>query len=268
MLDIMTQSKNAIEAYEQALKISNTNITNMTTPGYKKMDVSFQSIFEKVLSQGTAADGNSGGTNPRQLGQGMAVSSFGIDFSNGDTTTSQKLDMAILGAGLFVVSANGGNSYLYTRAGNFSIVNGSLVTSSGMQVYGLDGSNALVPITGLDPSKTASDYQWSGGGELQYTDGTPVGFTIALTTFSNPNGLAQAQGTTFAETLASGSPATPSAPNASTVGKVQGAAYEKSNVNYYEETIKVAELQRSISANLSMVKLASDLISSFISKLG
>ena len=268
MLDIMTQSKNAIEAYEQALKISNTNITNLTTPGFKKLDVSFQSIFEKVLSQGTAASSDTGGTNPRQFGQGMALSNIGIDFANGDTTTTNNpLNLAIQGAGLFIVSADGGNSFLYTRAGNFQLNSGSLQTTNGMQVYGLDNSGALVPITGLGANKTATDFQWTTGGNLQLSDSTETGYRIALTTFGNPNGLAQSQGTTFAETMASGSPATPAAATDLGVTLIP-KSYEKSNVNYFEETIKVAELQRSISANLSMVKLASDLISSFIQKLG
>jgi flagellar hook protein FlgE len=88
-----------------------------------------------------------------------------------------------------------------------------------------------------------------------------------LTTFGNTSGLAQAQSSTYAQTLASGTPSTPSVPG-SAAGSLVVSAYEKSNVNYFEETIKVAELQRSISANLSMVKLASDMITSFIQKLG
>ena len=82
MLDIMTQAENAIEAYNQALQASSANIANMNVSGYKRINVSFQSVFEKVLSRGSAATTSSGGTNPIQFGQGMAVSQTGIDFSN------------------------------------------------------------------------------------------------------------------------------------------------------------------------------------------
>ena len=84
MLDLMGQAKNAIEAYNTALKASSSNIANMNVTGYKKINVSFQSVFEKVLRQGTAAQGDLGGTNPMQQGQGMALSTAAIDFSAGE----------------------------------------------------------------------------------------------------------------------------------------------------------------------------------------
>ncbi|MGB9612795.1 MAG: flagellar basal body protein, partial [Candidatus Margulisiibacteriota bacterium] len=86
LLDVMSQAKNAIEAYNAALKVSSANIANMNVPGYKKLGISFQSIFEKVLSRGTAAEGDMGGTNPRQFGQGMSISGISVDFSAGETT--------------------------------------------------------------------------------------------------------------------------------------------------------------------------------------
>jgi len=268
----MSQAKNAIEAYNSALKITSSNIANMSVPGYKKLGVSFQSIFERILSQGTAAENDMGGTNPRQLGQGMSISNIAVDFSNGETTSGSSLDLAIRGSGLFMVSPDGGNSYLYTRAGNFQIDALGNLTSNGMQVYGLDNSDNLVPISGLTGSKI--NYRWLSNGRLQYsaTPDNPDSFTnekfrIALTFFSNPSGLAQAQGTSFAETLASGSPASAQAPGGA-VGSVSTGQIEQSNVFYLGETIAALELQRAMTGNLSIIKMASDIISNFIQKLG
>ena len=194
MLDIMSQAENAIEAYNQALQASSANIANMNVTGYKKISVSFQSVFEKVLSRGTAATTTMGGTNPEQLGQGMSISQTSIDFSNAQTTAGGSLDLAVQGNGLFLISPDGGNTFLYTRAGNFSIdANGNL-TSNNLQVYGLDGSGNVVPISNL-PSGNKSNYQWLQDGTLQYTtDSTasPInwintGYTIALTYFANPS---------------------------------------------------------------------------------
>jgi flagellar hook protein FlgE len=67
MLDIMTKAKNAIEAYNTQLRVSSANIANMSVNGYKKLDVSFQTVFERVLNGGTAASEGAGGTNPVQL---------------------------------------------------------------------------------------------------------------------------------------------------------------------------------------------------------
>jgi flagellar hook protein FlgE len=276
MLDIMSQAKNAIEAYNQALKASTANIANMNVPGYKQISVSFQSVFEKVLSQGTAAESNMGGTNPRQFGQGMSVAGTALDFSNGETTSGSSLDLAIRGQGLFIVSPDGGNTFLYTRAGNFALTVDDAgqphLTSNGMQVYGLDSSGNLTPITNL-PSGNKSDYEWLSSGKLMYsTDGgitftNDTGYTIALVSFANPSGLAQAQGTTFTATLASGPASAADAPGPN-VGSVLPKSIEQSNVFYLGETINALEIQRAMSGNLSILKMASDLISSFIQKIG
>ncbi|MCU0640468.1 MAG: flagellar hook-basal body complex protein [Candidatus Margulisbacteria bacterium] len=271
MLDVMSQAKNAIEAYNAALKISSSNLANMNVPGYKSLKSSFQSVFERILSQGTAGTTDQGGTNPRQLGQGMSIAGTSVDFSNGDTTGGTPIDLAIAGPGLFIVSGDNGVSYLYSRAGNFNVDSDGNLTSNGLQVYGLDNSGNLTPISGL-PSGVKTDYRWLDDGTLQYTaDGgttyTDTGYHIALTTFPNPSGLAQAQGTSFAATLASGTATNPTTPGGS-AGIIKPGQVEQSNVVYLSETIYSLELQRALSGNLSMVRMASDLISSVIQKLG
>jgi flagellar hook protein FlgE len=267
MYEAISQARNAIQAYNTALQAASSNITNMNVSGYKRIDVSFQSIFEKVLSRGTAAAGDMGGTNPIQFGQGMGVSETSVDFTEGEYITGKSLDLAISGQSLFVVSPDGGFSYLYTRSGNFEIDAAGNLTSNGMPVYGIDGAGALVPISNL-PSGNSADYQWQADGTLQYSaDGgttwTSTGFRIALTSFPNPNGLVQAQGTTFAETPASGNAFGAQAPGGA-FGAVRPGQIEQSNVFYLGETIDALEAQRAMSANLAVIRLASDMISEFI----
>jgi flagellar hook protein FlgE len=67
--------------------------------------------------------------------------------------------------------------------------------------------------------------------------------------------------------MASGSPATPQAPGGA-AGTIKPGQIEQSNVFYLGETINALEIQRAMSGNLSVVRMASDLISSFIQKLG
>ena len=275
MLDMMSQAKNAIEAYNSALRASGSDIANVSVPGYKSLDVSFQSIFEKVLTRGTAAEAGMGGINPRQLGQGMSLSSVSIDFSQGEQVDGSNLDLYVQGQGLFIVSPDGGDSYLYTRA-RFELDDIGNLTSNGMQVYGLDSSDNLVPITGLKPP----DYNpnllsWTNDGRLAEFDSTDferanvrvyTPYRIALTYFPNPSGLTQAQGTTLAETIASGSPAT-----AQDIGGAAGTIvprkFEQSNVDYFSETIDTLALQRAVNSNLTIIRLASDMISQFINRL-
>lgn len=269
MLDIMTQAKNAIENYNAAIQINSANIANLSEPGYKRLDVSFQSLFERVLSQGTAAEtfNNLGGTNPRQAGGGMSIANVLVDMTQGSFSTTNPIDCAINGQGFFIYSGDGGSSYLYSRAGQFMINGGYLTTTAGLQVYGLNSSGTLVPITGL--SGNSSNYSWNDAtGDLLY-NGASTGYRIALTYFQNPGGLTQGPGTTFRQSIASGEAANPVAAGSSSVaGSVRGGQIEQSNVNYLTESIKSLELQRAMSSNLSVVKMASDIISSFISKLG
>ncbi len=269
MLDIMSQAQNAIEAYNTALKVTSSNIANMNVPGYKKLNVSFQSIFEDVLSQGTAASNNQGGSNPRQLGQGMALAGVNVDFAAGEYVTGSSLDLAVQGQGLFVVSPDGGRTYLYTRAGNFNIDSQGNLLSNGMQVYGLNASGSVTPISKL-PSGTKTNYRWQADGTLEFaSDGinfTATGYRVALTYFSNAGGLTQAQGTAFAQSVASGAAASFQAPGGA-AGSLKPGQLEQSNVFYLNETINALELQRAMSGNLTMLRLASDIISQFISKL-
>ncbi|MCX5726302.1 MAG: flagellar hook basal-body protein [Candidatus Saganbacteria bacterium] len=279
MLDIMAQAKNAIEAYNTALKIHSSNIANMNVIGYKKLSYSFQSIFEKLLRGGTAADlyQGLGGTNPMQLGQGMALARVGVDFSQGNLGSGQSLDLAIIGQGLFVVSPDGGKTFQYTRAGQFSITSdGNLVTSSGMQVYGINTSTgSLEPVSGITSSLyDLTKLSWTSDGQLaEFTDTTwatvnkNTNYKIALTYFDNPSGLEQSSGTTFRESSASGEPAAAIA-SGGAAGTVTPRNNEQSNVFYLGETIDSMEVQRAMSANLTVVRLASDTITEFINKLG
>lgn len=266
MFDIITSAKGAIGAYNEALRIHSLNIANMQVPGYKQLGTSFQSVFEQVLSRGTEAQGNTGGTNPKQLGQGVTLSGVTVDFSKGETTEGTNLSLAIDSVGgMFIVSPDGGNRMLYTRTGDFKLDSSRNLTSNGMQVYGLDASGKVVPISGL-PSGNVDDYEWKEDGILYY-QGTSTGYQIALTYFANPGGLAQAQGTAFEQTLASGDPAIATGPGG-VVGGVTPKQVEQSNVFYLAETIDTLEIQRAMSGNLNMVKMASDVINSFIQKLG
>jgi flagellar hook protein FlgE len=283
MLDLMTRAKNAIEAYNSQLRINSSNIANMSVPGYKAMKISFQTIYENLINQGTAATGDTGGTNPTQLGSSVAIGNTSIDFSQGAITSGGNLDLAINGQGLFIISPDG-STKLYSRAGQFIIdPSGNLTTTTGMQVYGLNGGS-LVPITGLN-SYHSDRLSWTDDGQLvefnykKNPDGTydtsaidpasiarKTGFSIALTNFNNPSGLEQASGSAFAETPASGAPLPNKAPG-NTYGTVSPRQYEQSNVFYTGEVIDSLEAQRAMSGNLTILRMISDEISNFISRI-
>lgn len=283
MLDIMTRAKNAIEAYNTQLGINSSNIANMSVPGYKAMKISFQTIFEKLLNQGTAAQSEIGGTNPIQFGSSVGIGNTSLDFSQGGVTEGNHLDLAINGTGLFVVSPDGGKTFQYTRAGLFTTDSaGNLTTANGMQVYGVtQGGGTLVPITGLSGYNT-QNLSWTSDGQLvEYsldpmttppggTTPNPIsrytGYSIALTSFSNLSGLAQASGNTFAQTAASGDPQ-PIKLAGDTYGTISPRNQEQSNVFYTGEIIDSMEAQRAMNGNLTIVRMISDEITNFINRI-
>jgi flagellar hook protein FlgE len=295
MLDIMTKAKDAIKAYNTALQVYSSNISNMSVAGYKRLDISFQSIFEKLLHGGTAADvfGGSGGTNPMQIGQGTAIGSVKIDFTQGSFSSAGYMDLGISGQGLFMVSPDDGETMLYTRSGKFHIDNdGYLRTETGMMVYGYPVSGGAVS-GGVEPIRISSWVNknlvsWTQDGMIslfpEATDGiSGLGYPdttsdpasnsanrfyqISLTFFNNPTGLKQAKGTTLEETLASGEPQGYAPPGYGPGGRVFPRQLEQSNVFYLEETINSLEIQRAMSGNLTVVRMASDIISQFINRL-
>ncbi len=285
----MTQAKNAIEAYNAALQVHSSNIANMSVMGYKRLDISFQSIFEKTLQRGSPASTYEGlgGINPVQLGQGVAIANVGVDFSQGTFITASYLDLAISGQGLFIVTPDQGLTQYYTRAGHFHLdASGNMLTDKGMQVYGFrhdTGNLEPISLAGFSYNPALLSFTNDGilaefpekvdesGSRLGVPDvdkaPTQLFYQIALTSFPNPSGLQQFQGTCFAQTLASGESSTPTIPGGA-VGVVYPRQLEQSNVFYLGETIDSMDIQRAMSGNLSIVRMVSDIISTFINRLG
>jgi len=281
MLDIMSQAKDAIDAYNTKLRAISANITNMSVPGFKRSDISFEEVFTKVVKSGTDNSfyGQEGGTNPQQAGGTAAVANSAIDFRQGDIGGGGNLDLAIQGSGLFVVSPDGGNTFYYTRNGQFTLSNNKLLTNTGMQVYGFkrnggvtSGQLEAIDLSGqnvTDPTKVTFD---PNGVLIRSFDagvsGGELGYQIALTSFVNPSGLEYRDGTNLAETIASGSPAAALTPGNATVGNVIRVSKEQSNVVYTSEIVDSLEMQRAISGSLTVVRMINDTISQFIQRLG
>jgi flagellar hook protein FlgE len=300
MLDLMSQAKNAIEAYNQKLRATSSNVNSMSVPGYKRIEVSFEEIFNNVISEGYAATAEGGGVNPSQTGGTANIGKISMDFTRGDVQASSS-PFAIYpsGMGLFIVSDDGGKTFKYNRSGDFNTDSqGYLSDVHGNRVYGFARNNGVTQasqlvaikvgdlpqtISGTSPLDDATyTYTLSFGenGELQYyripdplnaTDPEYLqeplsSFQIAMVTFNNPSGLIMSDGTTFTETAASGKVSNPMAPGGA-AGTVKPRAIEASNVFYISETIDAMEIQRAMSGALSMVRLVNDIISQFMNRV-
>jgi flagellar basal-body rod protein FlgF/flagellar basal-body rod protein FlgG len=127
---------------EQAIANLSNNLANITTSGYKKSNVSFESILKEETQTNAAK-----GMNYDRIGKNYT------DFSPGAIrTTENPLDLAIQGEGFFKVQGPGG--ILYTRRGDLAInAEGQLTTSNGLPV--LDDGNGQITIPDTDTSKVA-----------------------------------------------------------------------------------------------------------------
>ncbi len=124
------------------LDVIGNNIANSNTTGFKSGRVTFNEMLTQTIrSASRPIAGGLGGTNPQQIGLGTKVGSIDTNFGQGNfQTTGIKTDLAIQGAGFFVLSDGVNNTY--TRAG----------------VFGLDAGNFLVnPSTGLKVQGVMAD---------------------------------------------------------------------------------------------------------------
>jgi len=121
-----------LAAQAQALELVANNLANIGTAGYRAQRATFRSL----LAGGSAVSWNS---------VNAAVNNYGVlggsrvDRASGSlTATGNPLDLAIAGAGFFVVQSAAGT--LYTRNGGFHLTpEGQLVNAEGDAILGEQG---------------------------------------------------------------------------------------------------------------------------------
>lgn len=133
------------------MDVIGNNIANVNTVGFKVGRVSFSEMFAQTLRGATQPLANQGGTNPIQVGLGMAVATVDTLFNQGSIeSTGLATDLAIQGDGFFVLSD--GNKRFYTRAGGFQFSpDGTLyMPSNGLTVQGFLANDEGVIPAGAD----------------------------------------------------------------------------------------------------------------------
>ena len=137
-----------LNANQTRIETIGHNIANVNTTAYKGSRTMFQTKFAELLSAGTPPSSTSGGTNPLEVGHGVVVGTTQRLFSGGSLeTTGLAGDLAVEGAGYFVVQDASGRTF-YTRDGSFSLNSANqLVTADGhrLQGYAADSTFAVVP---------------------------------------------------------------------------------------------------------------------------
>ncbi|ADN08092.1 flagellar hook protein FlgE [Sulfurimonas autotrophica] len=138
MLKSLFSGVSGLQSHQVAMDVESNNIANVNTVGFKYSRANFSDLLAQTKAIATAPQGQLGGKNPVQVGLGSTVSSMTRIFSQGSIQNSDKnTDVAIQGDGFFIISPDGGNTYKYTRAGDFKFdAGGNFVDNNGFIAQG------------------------------------------------------------------------------------------------------------------------------------
>lgn len=135
MSQALHTASTGINAGTSQINVIANNVANINTTAFKSANMTFETLYSRNLSHGSAATKDGGGTNPKQIGLGVKVGGITRNFVSGEfVSTGRDLDTMIAGNGFYVVQDADGKQY-FTRDGVFSMDSaGNLVTQSGMKV--------------------------------------------------------------------------------------------------------------------------------------
>jgi flagellar hook protein FlgE len=136
-----------MNANSRHIDVIGNNIANVNTTAYKSNRLLFSTMFSRTMSMGSAPSTVTGGTNPFQIGFGVQIAGTQRNMIGGSVSaTGDARDMAIDGAGFFIV--NRGGAQFYTRAGAFRQNQANqLVDIAGnkLQGFGVDANFNIIP---------------------------------------------------------------------------------------------------------------------------
>src|SRR5262249_24968326 len=129
--DALGLIESAIDATRTAEQVILNNIANTNTVGFKRSRALFTDMpYRHVAIAGSFDQNGKPASAGVALGGGVKLAATQVDVSQGRLRqTREPLDLAIPGEGYFQI--NDGNSFLYTRAGSFTLnANGEIVLVS------------------------------------------------------------------------------------------------------------------------------------------
>lgn len=131
MLRSLYSGISGLRAHQTMLDVTGNNIANVNTTGFKSSSAQFQDTLSQMAQGAAAPQGDSGGSNPAQVGLGVRVAGVSTNFGQGSSqSTGRGTDLMISGEGFFVTEK--GTRQFYTRAGNFQLdAGGRLVSPDG-----------------------------------------------------------------------------------------------------------------------------------------
>jgi len=248
-----------LSALSTQLDVISNNLANANNNGFKSSRVEFEDLIYQYKQQpGVTNNNNDISPTGIAVGLGTRVSGTAVDFTQGSLVqTGNQYDVAIQGDGFFRVKtlSTQGDGLAYTRTGHFfRDLNGDLVLNSG-DGFKLDPPvNVPANATGITISSDGRVYATVSG-----TTAPTQLASIQLVQFRNEQGLAQAGGNLYTQTVASGPP-TLGTPGTNGLGTLQQAAQETSNVDPVNELVNLIKTQRTFEMNSQSIQAADQML--------
>ncbi|EYE88831.1 hypothetical protein Q428_06060 [Fervidicella metallireducens AeB] len=139
MLKSLFSGVSGMKGNQTKMDVIGNNIANSNTTAFKSGRVTFKDMLNQTLEGANEKSTTRGGTNPKQVGIGVSVSSIDTIMKQGALQpTGRDTDLAIEGNGFFIISDAEGYDVRYTRDGSFTLdKDGNLITSTGLYVQGI-----------------------------------------------------------------------------------------------------------------------------------
>jgi flagellar basal-body rod protein FlgG len=251
-----------MQAQQTNLDTIANNLANSSTAGFQSRRMQFQDlIYQSMVVPGAAASQQTTVATGLQVGLGTRSSASEILQMQGDLSqTSNPLDLAIEGQGLFQVLLPTGET-AYTRSGEFhQDAQGNVVTAAG---------NPLQPAITIPAGATSVTIASDGTVSVTLAGQTAaqqVG-TVQLALFPNPGGLNSVGQNLYLATTASGDAAVGTPGGTDGLGQIEQGYLEQSNVSVVDEFINMIVAQRSYEASSRVVQAADEMLQ-LINNLG
>lgn len=152
-----------LRAHQGWIDIIGNNLANANTPGYKSSRAVFSDLISQRMKAATAPTGQTGGTNPVQVGLGVVLGYTDRNQAQGALNlTGRPLDLAIVGKGYF--SLSNGSQTVFSRVGTFGFDGDKNLVDvrTGFQVLDASGQPMQVDLNMVQPPMATREMSFTG----------------------------------------------------------------------------------------------------------
>jgi flagellar hook protein FlgE len=251
--------RSGMNASLKQLDVLSNNIANARTTGFKKSQATFEDIYADKTSFGPSG----------KIGHGSLNSDVRIMRSQGALEqTSEVLDLAIEGEGMFIVGAAGDNvetTAYFTRDGSFQLDQAGFISSpEGLRLKSVTMDDIEVPTSITEDGAilflSSLSIDETGSVNAKYGEDTSrVLAQIGMAQFPDISQLQENGRNLFRSTNASGA-AEVTAAFTGTNGRIMTGTLEMSNINMSSELTTMIQAQQAFSGSSRLLQSETEML--------